>query len=103
MHFEHLIDGKKPDARVVFAMFACHLFATLRLASRNALVLLVHKHALIRVCWRWDSTRLLFVDMMDNSSEHVRLIVTVEVDLMVGASAWKGVRWGIGGCLSLGH
>ena len=50
LQFEHLIDGKKPEARVGFAMFAPHVFPTLGLASRNATALLVHKHAPTRVC-----------------------------------------------------
>ena len=36
LQFEHLIDGKKPEARAVSAMFAFHFFAKLRLVSRNA-------------------------------------------------------------------
>ena len=50
LQLEHLIDGKKPEARAVFAMFAFHVFPTLRPASRNALVLLMDKHAWTRVC-----------------------------------------------------
>ena len=34
LQLEHLIDGKKPEARAVFAMFAFHFFAKLRLVSR---------------------------------------------------------------------
>ena len=50
LQFEHLIDGKKPEARSVFVMFVFHFFAKLRLVSRNALVSFVHNHAWIRVC-----------------------------------------------------
>ena len=48
LQFEHLIDGKKPDALVVFAMIACHIFpALIRVASRNFSRV---GHASIRVC-----------------------------------------------------
>ena len=65
LQFEHLIDGKKLEARAVSAMFAFHFFAKLRLVSRNALVLFVHNHAWIRVCTTRRPTRLLCVVVLN--------------------------------------
>ena len=70
LQFEHLIDGKKPEARVGFAMFAPHVFPTLGMGSRNATVLLVHKHA---VFVRMMPTCLLFADMTNNSHVYVTI------------------------------
>lgn len=67
LQFEHLIDGKKPDGLAKFAMFACHLFPRL-IASRNASVLLVHKHAWMRLRSNTNPRRpicLLPVDMTE--------------------------------------
>ena len=63
LQFEHLIDGKKPEARVGFAMFAPHVLPTQGMASRNATVLLMHKHA---VFVRMLPTCLLFADTTNN-------------------------------------
>ena len=68
LQFEHLIDGRKPEARDGLAMFAPHVFARLGMASRNATVLLVHKHA---VFVRMIPTCLLFTDMTNTFDVYV--------------------------------
>ena len=68
LQLEHLIDGKKPEARVGLAMFAPHVLPTLGMASRNGTALLVHKHA---VFVRMMPICLLFADMTNNCYVYV--------------------------------